>query len=445
MRKVCALTQGGTLKLASPRDKQPLRGEAKLPPSPHFSAIAILTLATLDGGTAINVARSFHVETTTRLLRRLGCKLDWVATNRLMLTCANINETPKRHVVSIGCYPWLIPLFTMFYTAKGSTGSLLVLRGECNWMLKLDFRDLLESVGSIGGRAWSGKKLSSLLVVEGFRGCLPTSLWRIAVGDDIYTVLGAIIATIATDYIRPVLLRGTIPYVSWFKELISVFNNLNLRIFMETSRLSIQATDRVKREIVVGGTCLETALLAAPIAASRGHAKLTGIIDSECTSSLAYMLRSIGCEVEIEKRTLILNCENREARNLITKIAAPPLALPYLGLGIAIKADTTLSEINGLVYEGIQPGKFGSMLEKLGFAFIMERDRIVSVVSEEPHKRVIVDCSRSPELCLMLIPPALSPDIKTEIVFDNAEAIESMAPGLLEALWGLGASFKQLS
>ena len=432
------------MKLVSPKDKQPLQGEAKLPPSPHLSVISILTLAAIGGGRATNVARGFHIETTTYLLKRLGCKLDWVATGKLMLSCTDVDETPKRLVVSVGCYPWLLPLFTMFYTAKGSAGSLLVLRGECDWMLKLDFRDILESIGFIGGRAWPGEKLSSLLVVEGFRGRLPISLWRIVVRDNIYTVVGAIIAAIAAGYARPVLLRGAIPYISWFKELIDVFNCLGLQISIETNRFSIRIPDEVKKEVVVGSTCFEAALLAAPIAASRGRAKLIGITDSECMSGLAYILQSIGCEVKIEERSLILNCENREARNLITKITAPPLVLPYLGLGIAIKADTTLSEIGGLVYEGVQLSKFTSILEKLGFALIVEKERVVSVVGEEPHKRIVVDCSRSPELCLTLIPPALSPDIETEIVFDNVETLESIAPGLLEALWSLGANFRQL-
>ena len=433
------------LKLVSPKSKQPLQGEVKLPPSPHFSVMSILTLATIDGGTAINVARSFHVETTTFLLKRLGCKLDWIATDKLIVECGNVDSSLKRHVISVGCYPWLIPLFTMFYTAKGNASSLLVLRGECDWMLKLNFRDVLESVGFIGGRAWFGEKLSSLLIVEGFRGCLPTSLWRIVVGDNIYTVLGAIIAAIAAGYTRPVLVRGTIPYTPWLRELVDVFNSLNLQFFIETNRFSIQTTSKTKREIIVGSTCFEAALLAAPIAASRGRAKLIGITNNECTASLTYILKSIGCEVEVREGTLILNCENREARNLIAKTVAPPLVLPYLGLGVAIKADTTLSETSGLVYEGVQLGKFTSILEKLGFAFIVERDRIASVVSEEPHKRIVVDCGRSPELCLTLIPSALSPDIETEIVFDNIETLESITPGLLEALWSLGALFKQLS
>jgi len=433
------------LKLISPKDKRPLQGEIKLPPSPHLSVMSILSLAAIGGGTAINVARSSHVEITTYLLRRLGCKLDWIATDKLMVSCTNIDVTPKRHVVSVGCYPWLIPLFTMFYTAKGSAGSLLVLRGECDWMLKLDFRDVLESVGFIGGRAWPGEKLSSLLVVEGFRGCLPTTLWRIVVGDNIYTVIGAIIAAIAADYTRPVLLRGTTPYTSWLQELINVFNSLGLQISIETNRFSIQTTSEAKREVVVNSTCLEAALLAIPVAASKGRVKLVGIANSECISNLVYMLRSIGCEVESGEKTLVLDCGDRGAKSLVVQITAPPLTLPYLGLGIAVKADTTLSEIDGLVYEGVQLNKFISILEKLGFALIVEKNRVVGVASGEPHKRIVVDCSRSPELCLTLIPPALSPDIETEIVFDNAEVVESLAPGLLEALWSLGANFKQLS
>lgn len=433
------------LRLISPKDKRPLQGEARLPPSPHTSVTSILALAAIGGGTAVNVARSSHVEITTYLLRRLGCKLDWIAADKLMISCTNIDETPKRHVVSVSCYPWLIPLFTMFYTAIGGAGSLLVLRGECDWMLKLDFRDVLESIGFIGGRAWPGEKLSSLLVVEGFRGRLPTTLWRIVVGDNIYTILGTIIAAIATDYARPILLRGATPYTSWLQELVNVFDNLGFQISIETNRLSIRTAGETRREVVVSSTCFEAALLAIPIAASKGRAKLVGVASSECTSNLAYILQSVGCEVEVGEKTLVLDCGNREAKSLVTHIIAPPLTLPYLGLGIAIKADTTLSEVGGLIYEGVQLNKFIGILEKLGFALIVEKDRVVSVASGEPHKRIVVDCSRSPELCLTLIPSALSPDIETEIVFDNAEVVDSLAPGLFEALWSLGANFRQLS
>ncbi|HID40638.1 MAG TPA: hypothetical protein EYP33_00590 [Pyrodictium sp.] len=97
-----------------------------------------------------------------------------------------------------------------------------------------------------------------------------------------------------------------------------------------------------------------------------------------------------------------------------------------------------------MVYEGVQLSRFISILEKLGFTLIVERERVVSVVGEEPRKRVIVDCSLLPELCFILIPPALSPDIETEIVFNNIETVESIAPGFLEALWSLGANFRQL-
>lgn len=433
------------MKLASPKDKQPLQGVIKLPPSPHTSVISVLALAATGGGVAANVARSFHVEATIHLLKRLGYKLDWIATDKLVVSYTNMDGTSKRHVVSVGCYPWLLPLFTMFYCVRGSAGSLLVLRGECDWMLKLDFRDILESVGFIGGKAWPGEKLSSLLIVEGFKGRLPTSLWRIVARDNVYIIVGAIIAAIATGYARSTLLRGTIPYASWLKELINVFNGFGIRISIETNRFSIQLPDEVKKEVTVGSTCFEAALLATPIAASRGRAKLAGIVGSECMSDLTYTLQSIGCEVEIENRSLVLDCRSREARNLVAKITAPPLTLPYLGLGIAVKADTTLSDIRGLVYEGVQLNRFTNILEKLGFTLIVERERIVSVPGEEPRKRIVVDCSRSPEMCLTLIPPALSPDIETEIVFDNIETLESIAPGLLEALWSLGANFKQLS
>ncbi len=430
----------------------PLSGVVDAPPS-LYACTTLLALAAVHGGEVAGLPHTQMVSLMLTNLQRLGFNVEMVSADTVRLEPPEPRPRRRRVVVSVGCSPVLLAFTVAVAAAAAPPGMLVVVRGECEWMLKTSLRPVIEPLASAGVRLWPGEGLSSLIVMEtpGPERLRP-GFWRAPLNAPGYVGAALAVAASTTRDAIVSVVGGEWRGRTRLSQALDLMTKLGFQVEERGAGLVVRETPSKLAARVPGGY-YEAAVLAVAVAATGGtKLEVRGLpptLGGE-EESVAYILEAWGLTVEkhCSKTSCTLRVEAEPGSLRGFTVSArdyPPLALLASYMAASSRATVTVGEADTIEDEGARLKPLLTVLDMLGVP-AEQRETTLEVhgaYATPPLLEPRLECRLGDEhACVLALLASLGLRLKTRI--DGSELMDNVVPGLVEKLWMLGAKLEEV-
>ncbi|NOZ89169.1 MAG: hypothetical protein GXO15_04505 [Crenarchaeota archaeon] len=316
--------------------------------------------------------------------------------------------------------------------ARLRPGQRLVIRAGYEALLRSPYRQVVEAVTSLGGRAWHGERPGSLVVVEGSVSPAPSRPLARLYKPWAAAAAGAALAALAAGRPLTLLLHGSVRGTALLEEAVRLLQLLGVEARWSGGRLVVGPSAAPARAGLEPASSLYAALAAAvPLLVCSGEWRAEirwRLLQGAGVEEARSLAAALGFEAEArcEGGACSMLLRPGRPRSMVHSVRRDPdyafLALLHAGLAGGI-----ISGLEVLEAEGYP----ASSLARLEGAAVEEGEEGVRVMVEAAMPPGVFECQEEARPACMLVLGRMLAAARGGLV--AAEKIEDRLPGLLEA------------